>query len=113
MRRLSYAFVICALTTCLTAGLLAAPGAAQTGDVSGFCAARLRADDEQSEKKTLAVLDEMVVAAPAVVRQPMTDLRDLYKKRGNRTFDSTKGTALLAQLEPFIYDNCPGQRVSV
>jgi hypothetical protein len=92
---------------------LAVPAIAQTADLPAFCDARMRADDEQSKKETRAVLDEMVAAAPDAVRGSMTDLRDLFAKKGNRAFESKRGSDLLAEIEPYVYDNCPGQKVAV
>src|SRR5262245_49019557 len=89
----------CLVVAALSIGslaVLAPPAGAQTGNLTAFCDARLRADDEQGKKKTLAALNDMVGTAPAPVQQPMTDLRDLYKKKGGQAFESKKGAALLA-----------------
>jgi hypothetical protein len=94
---------------------LALPGHAQTatGDLTAFCAARIEANAADTKADNIAVLTKMVASAPAAVRTPMADLLALVKKQGDKAFESKAGTALLATLEPYIYENCPGRQLAV
>jgi len=110
-------------TQLLVAGALAAGsivafagvGQAQTGagDLAAFCQGRLDANSAESKADNVAVLTKMAAAAPAVVNSPMNDLLALVKKKGDKAFESPDGAALLGQIEPYIYDNCPGNKVAV
>ena len=94
---------------------LALPAHAQTatGDLTAFCAARIEANAADTKADNIAVLTKMVASAPAAVRTPMADLLALVKKQGDKAFESKAGTALLATLEPYIYENCPGRQLAV
>ena len=84
-----------------------------TGDLAAFCAARIEANAAETKADNIAVLTKMVGSAPAAVSTPMADLLALVKKQGDKAFESKEGTALLATLEPYIYDNCPGKQLPV
>ncbi len=84
-----------------------------TGDLAAFCAARIEANAADTKAENVTVLTKMVAAAPAAVSTPMADLLALVKKQGDKAFESKDGTALLATLEPYIYDNCPGKQLAV
>jgi hypothetical protein len=88
-----------------------AHGQAGTGDLAAFCAARLEASAAETKAENIAVLTKMVAAAPSAVSAPMSGLLALVTKKGTKAFESPDGTALLAQLEPYIYDSCPGRQV--
>jgi uncharacterized cupredoxin-like copper-binding protein len=98
----------------LAAGVigLSSPVSAQTGNLNNFCAARLDIDGAEGRKENLTALNQLVAAAPAVVSQPMAALRDLYQKKSDDAFESRKGFALVTQLDTYIYENCPGQKVA-
>ncbi|MCU1450598.1 MAG: exported protein of unknown function [Acidimicrobiales bacterium] len=111
-------FVPLLLVSGLVAGTIAGLGGtalAQTGtpDLAAFCVARIEANSADTKADNVAVLTKMVAAAPAAVSTPMADLLVLVKKKGDKAFESKEGTALLATLEPYIYDNCPGQQLPV
>ena len=59
------------------------------------------------------MLTKLVAAAPAAVSTPTAGLLALFKKQGDKAFESKEGTALLATLEAYIYDNCPGKQLQV
>jgi hypothetical protein len=84
-----------------------------TGDLAAFCADRLEAASAETKAENVAIITKMVAVAPSAVSQPITDLLALVKKDGNKAFESKQGGALLAQVEPYIYDNCPGNKVPV
>ena len=88
-------------------------GQAQTGsgDLTAFCAGRIEANAADTKADNVTVLTKMAAAAPPAVSTPMNDLLALVKKQGDKAFESPDGTALLGQIEPYIYDNCPGQKV--
>lgn len=90
-------------------------GQAQTGsgDLAAFCAARMEANATEGKAEDVAVLTKMVAAAPTAVSAPMSELLALVKKQGEKAFESKQGAALLAQLEPYIYENCPGKQVPI
>jgi hypothetical protein len=90
-------------------------GQAQTGsgDLAAFCAGRIEANAADTKADNVAVLTKMAAAAPSAVSTQMNDLLALVKKQGDKAFESKQGTALLAQLEPYIYDNCPGRQLAV
>jgi hypothetical protein len=114
LRRIVHVFV----ATSLAAGAvvaLALPAHAQaaTGDLTAFCAARIEANSADTKAENVAVLTKMVTSAPAAVSTPMAGLLALVKKQGDKAFESKDGTALLATLEAYIYDNCPGKQLPV
>jgi hypothetical protein len=92
---------------------LAGAGQAQTGggDLTAFCNGRIEANATEGKAEDVAVLTKMAAAAPSAVSTPMNSLLELVKKKGEKAFESKEGGALLAQLEPYIYDNCPGKQV--
>ncbi len=93
----------------------ALPAHAQTGsgDLAAFCAARIDANAAETKAENVAVLTKMVASAPTAVSTPMADLLALVKKQGDKAFESKDGTALLATLEAYIYDTCPGKQLAV
>jgi hypothetical protein len=94
-------------------GVLSVSAGAQTGDLAAFCAARMEANAAQTKSENQAVLDKLNAAAPAAVSGPMSDLLSLFKKKGMKAFESEQGLALIAQIDAFVYDNCPGKQVGV
>jgi hypothetical protein len=94
----------------LAAGVGAQTG---TGDLTAFCAGRIEANAAESKADNVAVLTKMAAAAPPAVSTPMNELLALIKDKGQKGFESKPGAALLATLEPYIYDNCPGTKVPV
>jgi hypothetical protein len=82
-----------------------------TGDLAAFCAGRIEANAAETKADNVAVLTKMAAAAPPAVTTPMNELLALVTKKGNKAFESPAGTALLGQLEPYIYDSCPGRQV--
>jgi hypothetical protein len=85
----------------------------RTADLAAFCAARVEANAADTKAENVTVLSKMVATAPAAVSTPMADLLALVKKKGDKAFESKEGTALLATLEPYIYDTCPGNQLPV
>ena len=114
MRRFVPLLFVSGLVAGAVAGL-GGPALAQTGtgDLAAFCAARIEANAAETKADNVAVLTKMVAAVPAAVSTPMADLLALVKKKGGRAFESKEGMALLATLEPYIYDNCPGKQLPV
>ena len=114
MRRFVPLLFVSGLVASAVAGL-GGPALAQTGtgDLAAFCAARIEANAAETKAENVAVLTKMVAAVPAAVSTPMADLLALVKKKGGRAFESKEGLALLATLEPYIYDNCPGKQLPV
>ena len=106
MRRLLIVMVAGGLASGLVAGSASVSGA-QVVDLDGFCAKRIAVDSIQKKKPLLAGLSEMVDLAPPEIREEMTDLRDLFAKKGFKAFE----TEALPPVEEFIYDNCPGAKV--
>ena len=94
---------------------LAGAGQAQTGsgDLAAFCQGRVDANAAESKADNIAVIGKMVAAAPPAVSSQTSQLLDLVKAKGTKAFESPQGAALLGQLEPYIYDNCPGKQVPV
>jgi hypothetical protein len=82
-----------------------------TGDLAAFCAARIEANAAETKAENLAVLTKLVAAAPPAVSTPMASLLALFKKQGDKAFESKEGAPVLAQIEAYIYDNCPGKQV--
>src|SRR5262245_32686754 len=111
MRRVALCFGVVALTAGALAGA-AGPAVAQTGDAAAFCAARLDGNDAQGKKANLAVMNRAVTAAPAAVAPAITQLRDAYKKKADKLFNSPAGLQLLNQVDAWVYDNC-GVKVPV
>lgn len=114
MRRFVPLLFVSGLVASAVAGL-GGTAVAQTGtpDLAAFCAARIEANAAETKAENIAVLTKMVAAAPAEVSTPMADLLALVKKKGDSAFESKAGQALLAPLEAYIYDNCPGNQLPV
>jgi hypothetical protein len=114
LRRIVQLLVVAALAAGSTVAV-AGVGHAQTGtgDLAAFCAARLEANAAETKAENVAVLTKLAAAAPPAVSTPMNELLALIKDKGQKGFESKQGTALLAQLEPYIYDNCPGRQVPI
>jgi len=113
-----YRLVQLLVASALAAGTLvgfASAGQAQTGsgDLAAFCAGRIEANAAETKADNVAVLTKMAAAAPSAVSTQMSDLLALVKKQGDKGFESKDGKALLATLESYIYDNCPGNKVPV
>ena len=109
-------FLTALLTAVMASGVVAvltAPAGAQTGNLTAFCNARVGLDPalQQGKKAGLAVLDQLVANAPAAVATPVGEIRDAYKKKGEKAFDSVMDQIAVA--DSFIYDNCPGVKVPV
>jgi hypothetical protein len=94
---------------------LAGAGHAQTGagDLTAFCAARMEANGAETKAENVAVITKIAAAAPPAISAPVNDLLALVKKKGDKAFESPEGTALLGQIEPYIYDNCPGKQLPI
>lgn len=107
LRLASASLLVCALLS------VAVPASAQTPDLAAFCAARVDIEDADGKKATLAILDEMVPVAPVAIGTQMTEFRDMFKKKGDKIFESEKGFALLTALDGFVFNNCPGNAVSL
>ena len=84
-----------------------------TGNLAAFCQDRIDANNADTKAQNVAVLTKLVADSPPAVSQPVSSLLALVKKQGNKAFESPDGTALLRQIEPYIYDNCPGKQVPV
>lgn len=114
MRRFVSSLFLCGLVAGTVVGL-GGTAVAQTGtgDLAAFCTARMDANAAETKAENIAVLTKMVAAAPSAVSTPMADLLALVKKKGGRAFESNAGRALLATLEPYIYENCPGSQLAV
>ena len=87
-------------------GVLAGSAGAQSasGDPATFCADRIEANSAEGKAANLAIIDKMVTVAPPAVVQPMTSLRDAYKKKGEKLFNSGAGFALLSPVDAWVYD---------
>jgi hypothetical protein len=109
MRLFRLAFAASLVLALLGVGV---PASAQTPNLAAFCAARVQIEDAQNKKATVALLDTMVPVAPTAVSAQMTELRDLYKKKGDKIFETEKGSALVTTLDGFVFDNCPGRAVA-
>ena len=111
MRRIGLYLCVVALTGAALAAV-AGPAVAQTGDTASFCAARIAGTDAQGKAANLEIMNRAVDAAPATVAAAITQLRDAYKKKGDKLFNSRAGAQLLNQVDAWVYDNC-GAQVSV
>ena len=112
MRRVLHLVIGAALAAGLV-GVATAPAGAQTGDLAAFCAARIEGNDAQGKAANLAVMNKLVGVAPAAAVSQITAIRDGYQKQGDKLFDTPKGLQLLATLDGWVYDNCPGTKVPV
>lgn len=111
MRRILSLIAAGALAASLLA--LAGPAGAQTGDVNAACQGRIEGNTAEGKAANLAVMNRVVEAAPASLAPQMTALRDAYQKKGDKLFNSEKGVALLAAVDAWMYENCPGAKVPV
>ena len=103
----------------LAAGLIAiataGPAAAQTGNLAEFCAARVALDAafSQGKPQQLAAFERIVANAPAAVAPAVTEIRDAFKKKGQKAFESEELAPALATADSFVYESCPGAKVPV
>jgi hypothetical protein len=111
MRRLGSCVTIAALAASLVA-VIAGPASGQTANTAAFCAARIEGNDAETKAENLATMNKAIAVAPTAVASLITTIRDAYKKKGDKLFDSKSGTALLQQLDAWVYDNC-GAKVPV
>jgi hypothetical protein len=83
------------------------------GNLTEFCAARVAFDPSLSKGKAaaVAVLDRIVANAPAAIADPVTEIRDQFKKKGEKAFD--KLDEEIGAADEFVYTNCPGAKVNV
>jgi hypothetical protein len=86
---------------------------AGAGDLAAFCAARLEANSAQTKAENQAALDKIAAAAPAPVAQATADLNAMFKKMGDKAFDTKDGIALINQIDGYGYESCPGTQVPV
>lgn len=99
------------------AGMFTTSASAQTtasgGDLEKFCAARAAVDASfaQGKTATLAVFGRMVASAPAAIVEQVTEIRDQFKKKGEKAFD--KLSEQIAAADEYTFDNCPGAKVDV
>ena len=111
MRRILALIVATGLAASVVA--LAGPAGAQTGDLAAFCAAREEANSAQTKAENTAVIQKVYDAAPAAAIPAITAIRDGFAKKGQKFFNSDDGLAALAQLDSYVYDNCPGVKVPI
>ena len=111
--RLSLAGALVAGVSAVFAVPAGAQAAAGPGNLTEFCAARVALDPALGEGKaaTLAALDRIVANAPAAVVEPVTEIRDQYKKKGEKAFD--KVFEQISAADEFTFTNCPGAKVEV
>jgi hypothetical protein len=105
MRRIVMGVTVIALALGALASA-AGPSGAQTGSVAAFCAARLEGNEAEGKKANLATMNKAVSVAPAAVLSSITALRDQYKKKGDKPFDTQAGVDVLNQVDAWVYDNC-------
>lgn len=111
MRRIVSITLVCGLAA--TLGAVASPAGAQAGDVAAACDRRIEGNTAESKRDNLAVMNEVLAAAPASLAPRMTALRDAYAKKGDKLFDSAKGFALLGAVDEWMYESCPGTKIPV
>ena len=109
-------FVQLIVVSALAAGTVVALGGAGqaqtgTGDLAAFCAGRIEANSTEGKAEDVAVITKIAAAAPPAISSQVNSLLALVKQKGEKAFESKEGTALLGQIEPYIYDNCPGKQV--
>ncbi len=95
--------------------VLSGPASAQTGNLAEFCAARVALDAafSQGKPQQLAAFERIVANAPAAVAPAVTEIRDTFKKKGQKAFDSEALAPALATADSYVYENCPGAKVPV
>jgi hypothetical protein len=111
--RLSVAGALIAGIGAMFAVSAGAQTAGSGGDLAKFCAARAAVDSSFAKGKaaTLAVFSRMVASAPAAILESVTEIRDQFKKRGEKAFDEL--TDEIAAADAFTYTNCPGAKIDV
>lgn len=112
MRRI----VLIVTTACLAVGglaSLAVPAGAQTGDLAAMCQARIDSNQAETKAENLATMERALAAAPADALPLITAVRDGFKKKGEKYFETKAGAQASAQLDEYFYDNCPGNEVPV
>lgn len=112
MRRIMLYLTVAALAASGVVAL-AGPANAQAGDVNAACQGRIEGNSAEGKAANLAVMNKVVNVAPASLLPAITALRDAYQKKGEKLFNSDKGIALLAPVDTWMYDNCPGVKVPV
>ena len=91
----------------------AGPAGAQTGDIVAMCQARVDSNQAETKAENLETIERALAAAPAEGLPLITAVRDGFKKKGNKYFESAAGGREIAALDEYLYDNCPGAEVPV
>jgi hypothetical protein len=65
----------------------------------------------EGKAAAVAVLDRIVANAPASIVEPVTEIRDQYKKKGEKAVDKVFDE--IAAADEFTFSNCPGAKVDV
>jgi hypothetical protein len=89
------------------------PAGAQTTSAAAACAGRIEANGAEGKAANLAAMNKVLGVAPADLVPALTALRDAFQKKGEKLFDSEQGIALLAGVDTWMYENCPGTKVPV
>jgi len=92
-------------------GIFAGPSVAQTGDIAAFCSARLEGSVAEGKAANLATMNKAIGVAPAAVSAEITALRDAFRKKGDKLFETKAGNRLIVAVDSWVYDNCPGTKV--
>lgn len=106
-------------TLTLTVGVVAAIGVtgagAQTG-TAAFCQARLDAErlsNEGDKKGVKTALDALAANAPTAVGTSAADLVALYKKKGEKAFETSAGQTAVQRIDAFVSTGCGYGQLSV
>ena len=113
MRRV-LAFLLAALSASLIIpAFLASPASAQTSASPAFCAGRLQLNPSSSKAEAEAAFDLLATTATGAAVDPATALKAMFAKKGMKTFENEAAFARLGELDAYVYENCPGNKLPV
>ena len=111
MKRVITVALVVLIATLVIPASIASSASAQTTDNSAFCAARLAVESARG-KAQLVALEKLLTASPAPLVQPMTEIRDAFKKYGgNKGYE--KSIDKIRVVDAYHFDNCPGTKVAL
>src|SRR5688572_2221293 len=103
-----------ALLALVSAAAVAAPtlAGAQAADTSAFCSARMQLTPSSSPDEVKTAFAALAANAGGAATEPAAALDAMYAKKGAKIFNSDKAFGLLAGIDQYVYEQCPGTAVA-
>lgn len=89
----------------------AAPGVAGSGSVKQYCKAQVAVDSAGEDGPSERQLQRLIDTAPPEIADTTEAAVSLFEEQGEAAFDNPEFTALLAEMDEFVLDNCGYEQV--